>query len=210
VEYDDEIIKILLQNDFVASTFWTTIIELNEDEMVLWKRIRECYHSLINLFAKHDSAQIKIVDAIQNIQYFEDWIKLYSILIARGGQSLSPDAVQTLRTGILDGTGVLYLLYQGTELIAGTHVNLFGDSAYYSASGIHPSHEGEYAYTHYVLYQAILDLKRRGLSRFEIGPIFYKQMDNFYTPSEKELSISHFKLGMGGTLTPFVVFRKMP
>lgn len=208
VENDSNIVKILLVNGFKPNIFYTTLVDLTSPEAALWNNLRKSYRSLINNL-RDDSEKTLVKVGSDNIDIcFGDWVQLYSALLKRGGKVLSENAFDEIKKSIKNNTGFLYLLYSTDELISGIHVNFYNKIAYYSASGINPKYEEKAAYTHYVIYKAIMDLKECGLEKFEIGPIFYKNVENFYNPSDKELTISDFKLGMGGELTPFIIFLK--
>jgi hypothetical protein len=208
IAYDDGIIRGLLSAQFTPFLFYTTIIDLTQDELVLWRNVRSRYHSLIRAKEKNSDINLSVIDCTHNCDKTTQWLDLYSELIARGGKTLSTDCREAIVDSVNIGNSIIYLLHKGDALLAGAHFDVNGNLAYYSASGIKPELEHTEPFTHFVMWRAILDLKQRGYTKLEIGPIFYDSVRNFYKHSEKEVSISQFKLGLGGKLTPFHIFVK--
>lgn len=208
VEYYDVIIKELLADGFVPNMFYTTIVDLHMNEELLWQRERASARSLINSVKNNPKYRLIVVTSDNVANYLSDWADLYRQLVMRGGVTLSDDVFATVSQSISNNHTYIYLLYNENQLISGAQIDVGDDFAYYSAAGIKPEFESSGSYMHYLLWNAILDLKQKNLSKLEIGPAFFRDMINFYAPSEKELSISHFKLGVGGELTPFIIFIK--
>ena len=209
VNYNNQIIKSILQEGFEPNLFYTTIIDLNLSQEILWQNVRKRYKSFINGLEKNTEYKTVIVDSQNNIGCIEDWIDLYMALIKRGGGCQDRNRMKNVGTAITENCGLLYLLYKDKQLISGLNINYANKFSYYTAGGTHPDFEGLDNFSHYLMWYLILDLKNRGLDFLEIGPVFYKNVKNFYNHSEKELTISDFKLGMGGKLTPFFIFEKI-
>ncbi len=209
IKYNNQIIKSILQEGFVPNVFFTTIVDLTLPQEKLWQNIRKSYKALINGLEKNNTYKLITVDSKNNLFGIDDWIEMYMTLIRRGGGTPTRERFKNIETSLKDNLAKLYLLYQDKKLISGICINYNNNLAYYSASGTHPDFEGKDYYSHLLLWEAIKDLKQKGFSTLEIGPVFYNNVKNFYNPSEKELSISDFKLGMGGTLTPFFIYEKL-
>lgn len=208
VDYNNQIIKSLLSEGFTPNLFYTTIVDLTLNKEHLWQNVRKSYRSLINSLSKDLDYSLIIVDKDNNVESIEEWINLYVKLVERSGRKTSRDQFAHIEQSIKNNFGYLYLLYKGDELVSGININYSANMSYYSSSGTHPDYENENYFSHYLLFEAIKDLKNRGYKKLEIGPIFYNSVKNFYSHSEKELNICSFKLGMGGSLTPFIVFEK--
>lgn len=208
VNYDHQIIKSLLQEDFTPNIFYTSIIDLTLSKDELWQNIRKSYRSLINSLIKDVDYSLVIVDKDNNLKCIYDWINLYLKLVERSGRKTSKEQFINIEQSIKNDSGYLYLLYKDDELVSGVNMNYSNGIANYSASGTHPDYEHKNYFSHYLLWAAINDLKIRNYKKLEMGPIFYDNIENFYPHSEKELSISDFKLGMGGELTPFTIFER--
>jgi len=208
VSYDDEIIKAVLADGFMPYLFYTSIFDLKTEQKLLWKAIRARYHGMINGMKNDASKEIIVVTGGNVNYYLEDWASLYKKLVARSGKVLHEEVFHKVADSILNGHTILYLLYEKEILLAGLQIDVNCNLAYHTGCGIDPDYEHGEPYMHYITWYSIVDLKQRGLSKVELGPVFFQNMNNFYSPSEKELSISHFKLGMGGDLTPFIIFTK--
>lgn len=210
VVYSNQIIKSMLQEGFVPNIFYTSIVDLCNDENILWHNTRKSFKSLINGLKNNSEYKLIIVDSVTNIEGINDWINMYINLVKRGGGNPTKDKFKNIETSVKENFAYLYLLYNNSqELISGVHITFNNSFAYYSASGTNINYENSDYFSHYLLWNAMLDLKLKGFKKLEIGPIFYDNVKNFYQHSLKELSISDFKIGMGGELVPFTIWEKL-
>jgi hypothetical protein len=206
LKYNNEIISSILRNDFSTNMFYTSIIDLTLDYSELWANLRKRYHSFINKFKNKNSEYTFIlVDSLNSDSFINDWIELYSTLLSRSKKSININ-LNYIANDLKNNFGKLYLLYKNKKLISGVNINHTKEFAYYSAAGIHPEYEGHDYFSHFLMWEAIVDLKNMGIKKLEIGPLFFNNVHNFYNHSEKELSITQFKLGFGGSITPFIIF----
>ena len=207
MSYSDTIIRCMLDAGFSPAMFYTTIVDLTKNESLLWQNIRSSYHSLIHK-KENDDVRLCIIDSENNNDKLIQWFVLYSELIGRGGKVLDSTTQAAIEHSVMQNNTVIYLLHRKDTLLAGAQFDKGSRFAYYTASGIKPEFEHTEPFTHFIMWKAILDLKQRGVEKLEIGPVFFNSVHNFYHHSEKEMSISQFKLGFGGKLTPFNIFIK--
>lgn len=206
IENDNEIIKSMLSNGFTPHLFYTTLVHLEQSEEELWQNIRKSYRSLINGLDKNEQYKLFVVDK-NNPEKANDWIDLYFRLLSRGSFR-EKEKLEAIRKSIDSENGIFYLLYEDSQIVAGAQINYYNRNANYLAGGTNPDYEGSDYYSHYILWEAFKDLKKRGFKTIEIGPMFFESVKNFYTPTEKELAICTFKLGMGGDVTPYIIYEK--
>lgn len=207
MSYDSRLLHFFLSSGFDANVHFTTIVNLQNTKSSLWSKVNKSYRSLINNVLKNYEV---IVDDGENEQYLNDWIALYTSVTERGNSVPGKKTSKILidADSVKKGRSFLFSAYnEHKKLISCVEINSSSKYAYYMHSAIHPDHEGKEAFTHALLWKAIDWLGERGFLSLEIGPVFYKGLTN-YCPTEKELSISFFKLNMGGTLNPFLVLGK--
>ncbi|MDR0581233.1 MAG: hypothetical protein LBG04_03940 [Holosporaceae bacterium] len=207
LQYDNRIIKFLLLKGFSPNVFYTTIVNLQLTIEELWKNLRDRYRSLINSLEKDKTLIFVKVNSLNIDQYFIDWKELYSKLLARGSSNSNDLQFVSLYDSIKNGFSNLYLLYKENTLISGIHIVTANNKSYFFAGGTAPEYEGDSCYSHFLFWKIIPDLKKNKVEFLEIGPIFFDNVKNFYNHSEKETTISFFKLGIGGEITHFFVYQ---
>lgn len=204
--YDDSIEKIFLENGFDVSVLYTTIIDLIEDKSLLWSRVRKSYKSLINKVEKNFNIQI-FNDYYKEKEFFEDWKGLYDTVTIRGNAVVSYELWNKMKSMYKNKKTFFVGIYDEYNLISCVELGVHDKNIYYLHSATHPKYEGTYSFTHALLWTVIKNAKELGYEKMEIGPVFFPGLSN-HQASEKELAISNFKLGMGGKITPFLLFQR--
>lgn len=200
-EYSDFLYDTLLRNGFTPELSFISIVDLSTSLEVLWKKIRKSYKPLIN--SMMNRYKINIATSNEDIK---EWIDLYACAYSRSGKELSKDTMNRMFYLYELGKSTVFLIYdENGELIAGLDVVHNSYMAYYSLSAILPGYESYGSFAHYLMWYAISYFKSQKLKFFEIGTIHYQSVRP-WSPSEKEISISHFKSGMGGSLIPTINF----
>jgi hypothetical protein len=113
---------------------------------------------------------------------------------------------EMMRDWIGRGWGALLRACAGTRAVGFTYLLLFGDGAYYASAANDPDFARE-PVGHVLQAAAIEWLKGRGFRRYEVGVQQFGPLPHNLA-SEKDVNISRFKRGFGGTLMPLLVREK--
>ena len=188
----------LLQFDYLNSSILTNVIDLQLPRDVLWANLRKSYRPLINgEMKKYESLTLDSQSI--SIESFSELKKLY--LLASGRQIYDDSEWSMLYEMIKEGQGMLALARLDNEAIGACLFNHLNGKAYYSFSANDPQYEKKYFISHLLIWKAIEYYLERKFKFLELGWQFYRgQLPE--SPSDKEISISHFKNGFGGFSFP--------
>ena len=169
-----------------------TIVDLRQDENILWSNLRKSYRSLINKSLK--TYQFHILDSHSvTCEAIEDFAKLH---ISVAGRITRP--IETWHAQyefIKSGDGFAILCFDKSKLIGASLFNISTLHSYYAvgvvdkefiSTGIYPA----------MLWKAITFSKELGISYLEVD-MDNKKIQNKYFDS-KSSAISFFKSGFGG------------
>lgn len=107
---------------------------------------------------------------------------------------------------IAQGSAVLFAARRGDDWVGFNYTILDRAGAYY-ASGANSPRAGNLPVGHVLQAEAITWLKAQGFKRYEVGLQHFGNLPHSHADS-KEINISKFKRGFGGTLVPHVVREK--
>jgi hypothetical protein len=190
--------NFLLKHNFIDGSLLTTIVDLRMPVEKLFGRLRKSFKPLINRELK--SCEVITVDHKNADRIlFEHFPRLY--YLASGRDVYTPLEWASLLKMIERDFGMLILIRLKNEIIGGSYFNHSGGKAYYSFSANDPAYETSNYIGHVAIWKAMEYYAQRGLGWLELGWQFFgpQLLEN---PSEKEISISFFKRGFGGTYFP--------
>jgi len=170
--------------------WWSCVIDLMQPEGALHAGVRRSYKALINRGLQH--YQI-FVDASPEIG--EIYAALHTVSVGQIAPR-PPRTYELQRDWLRDGLAFVVAARGGMAphgWAAAAYIFTYKDGAYYGSG---PSVESDTM--HAVLWTAILEAKRRGLKRFEVGW-------QGRARDEHERGIEHFKAGFGGRDEPVYV-----
>jgi len=156
---------------------------------------RKSYKSLINSGSKN----FKIVTCCDANPL--SWNEFRSLHLEVSGRVTRSDESWNLQYKSIElGEAFLIALRDDTgRMVGGGFFNATVDEALY-AVGVYDRRLFEHPLGHMVQYAAILEMKRRGIKWYKLGSMALPYLQS--APSEKEISISHFKEGFATHLFP--------
>lgn len=188
----------LLEFDYLDSSILTNVINLQMSENILWGNLRKSYRPLIR--GEMKKYEILILDS-ENItkELFSEFEKLY--LLASGRHIYDNSEWDILYKMIQQDLGMLAFAKLNNEIIGGCYFNHDNGKTCYSLSANHPKYEKIYFIGHLLIWKCIKYYLGRKFRWLELGWQFYENQ-LLEKPTNKEISISHFKRGFGGFSFP--------
>ncbi len=187
--------ELMLHNNAKLNISASRIIDLKQDEIELKKSLRKSYHSLINWGLKE--MKIQIFDK-NNISW-EVMDKFRTLHISEAKRE-----TRSIRTwkkqleAIERGLAFCITAELKKELVSAAFFSCANNLSYYGSSASRRD-LFEKPITHALIWQAILESKKKGASFFDIGTTYLNDVNSQMT--EKEKNIAYFKDGFGGKLT---------
>lgn len=193
-EKDRKNTLILLENkNFKVRQNFSMLIDLKEKTEDLRKNLRKSYKSLINKEQKKKNEVLFSNQKMFNDNHFDDWIKLYSSALLRGGKKLDNETIKLKEKALINNDMLISLAYDGKNLLGGMTFNINKYYVSYSAAANNTIIEKDRsrAVGHFLLWETIIELKRSKYSFLELGT-FGNNIQN-----EKIKNINKFKKGFG-------------
>jgi len=163
---------------------------------------RKSYKSLISEAEREWNISV-ICESIE-LNIWQEFRDLHIEVAGRSTRSIESWDVQF--ESIKENQGFLITLRDKEKaLVGGGFFQASEDEGLY-AVGVYKRDLFDKPLGHVVQFKAIEEFKRRGCKWYEIGQRFYESDVPF--PSDKELSISHFKEGFATDVKPFFVLKK--
>ncbi len=151
------------------------------------RKFRKSYKPLINSGSRLWDIGVLNQQGEQSV--WEEFHQLY--IAAAGRETRSPEAWERQYQAINNGDAFLvYLKDKARQMVGAGFFYMTRDEAVYSVAAYNRALFDK-PLGHVVQYRALEEMKAKGLRWYKIGPVVYKS-DN---PTEKELSIAHFKKG---------------
>lgn len=194
--------EILNPDWYIFKSFHGYVIDLNQSDEILFQNIRGRYKTNINKTSR--VVKLFILDKLFFEQkIFNKYIDLYYQV---KGFKRSMEAFKLDKFAVKNGFESILLCEYNEELIGAVAIHTFQKKARYNSSlrlynidkGVYPSH--------FLLKSSIEYLKKNNFKLFEIGE--QVSHSDLYKVSKKEESLSHFKSGWGGNLTPWFKAQK--
>lgn len=189
----------LVRYGFIDLPYQTQVVDLRQDDKVLWDDVRKGHKHAINRAAKELVVEVWEQGSITDGK-FEEYQALH--IRDAGRQVRSQKSYEMMRKWIKAGHGALVEARVGSDPVAYAFVILFKDGAYYG-SGCQDPESRDLGATHLVQWRTIEWLRRKGVRFYELGIQHYGPQW-FLTPSPKDITIARFKRGFGGSAVPLV------
>jgi hypothetical protein len=187
----------LLRFGFTDLAYTTQLVDLRLSEKALWSEVRKGHRSDIRRAEVACSVVIWDRASITDAKYRE-----YQELHRKdaGRVTRSQRSFDLMLSWIRAGHGVLLEASFEGHAIAFALLVLFGRGAYYGSGCRDPEHMDVPA-SHLLQWTGIKWLKASGFGYYDVG-IQYFGSEWFCAATAKDLGISRFKRGFGGTLVP--------
>lgn len=184
---------------YVEKNTLDCIINLKNDKEILWQNLRSRYKTQINKTLK--TTTLKVINhQNQNQEIFELFRLLHKKI---AGINTKPKPFFDYIYGLLTQNLITLLALCKDDEYLGFCLFFHDENSLSYAIGV--NEKLELAISHTLLYHAMLYFKDKGYKALQLGqPCNFSKacgLDDYATP--KQIDISHFKKGMGGTLTSF-------
>jgi len=193
----------LMRLGFLDISLATQLIDLSRSEGDLLDRMRKGHRCDVK--RSQQLLQTEAYDAT-NItpEIFDRYRRLHHR--AAGRVTRSPATFEMMERWIKNGVAVLFVTRRDGGTVGCALVSIYKDGAYYS-SGCEDPDCGNLPVGHALQWAAMRWMKTHGIVRYEIGIQPYGMQPHSLF-SEKELNISLFKRGFGGTTVTLWVGEK--
>ena len=187
----------LLKMGADSRQIYTQVIDLNKEESEIKRGIRKSYSSLINWGLRELNVKIYTKKDV-SWEVVNEYRKLH--ILESGKETRTEDSWRRQFTMIESGDAFLVTGGLNGSIISAGFFPCSLDSCYYGASASNRDLFDKPIF-HALLWVAILHAKSIGCKWFEVGEQLYPSISQ---PSTKELGISQFKAGFGGTTKAFM------
>jgi len=193
-----ETFNYLIKYQYLDSSINTNIVNLNENIEELWSKLRKSYRSIIK--CNQDKYRIFIMNSKNADKKIHE---IYRNLHHKAaGKVTRPRETFDIEFDMLQKNyATLICLMEKEQYIAVSYFYHNGTGVYYGSSADDPELTHNIPYEHSILWSAIEYFKKTGFTGFELGWQHFSQQ-LFDQPSKKEIDISFFKRGFGGTNYP--------
>lgn len=191
--------NFLLKEGYIDNSSLTQIIDLQKEEVILWTEVRKTYRRYIN---KGDY-KIRYYDH-ENIteDVIEEYKRIYEL--DAGKVTRNSEMYYHYYRFVKSGNGLVAIAEKNGETVAVLVITIYKDTSYYSSYGeLEEKLEGV-PVGHFLHWNTILELKRRGIKFHEMGEQVFGPT-HYNNPEQKLINISNFKRGFGGYTLP--IFR---
>jgi hypothetical protein len=192
--------EILHPDWYIFKSKNSYIINLDYDENDLYSSVRKSNKPHINRTRRE--TELVILDEYNFDQsIFDQYIQFYYKV---KGNKRSQRAFLLDKSAIKKGLEVILLCKFMDKFIGAVALHTHNGKARYNSSIQDYDFDKKIYPNHFLLWEAILYLKAKGFSLFEIG----EQVDQSSNLTIKEKNLSHFKAGWGGRLVPWIKVQK--
>ncbi|MFA5114014.1 MAG: GNAT family N-acetyltransferase [Candidatus Margulisiibacteriota bacterium] len=189
----------LLPNGYLNASFMLhRCVDLTKPEAELWNNLKKGTRYLVKRaekqkleFACYD--QSNLTPAIMK-DFYDACVKVCK----RGGYqgALGDFPTFNFRQELIErGLALLYVIKTEGKIVDYAFILRYGVAAYYYSGALEPAYAALEP-SHYLHWQIMLDLKKRGDKCYDLGFQDYSSL--YRTADRKSLSISTFKAGFGG------------
>ena len=197
---DDNINKLLLY-DFVDTTNTSSVINLEDTQEILWKNLRRRYKSLINSFIKNEDYSILVSNDANNIELHNKYVKFHKIHMQNAGKESKSKLIYNKQLELLkNNIATIIALKYKNEIVMTNYFFHDKNNVTYASNAYDTSEKFKnLTLNHYLLWESIMYFKLNNFKLFNMGqPCSINHINGFDDyADDKELSISHFKIGMG-------------
>lgn len=178
------------------------LIDLNQDISDLYSAVRKSNKPHINK-TRRETECVILDKSNFNQMIFDKYIDLFLDIKEH---KRSVEAFNLDAEAIKNGLEVLILCQYNESLVGAIALHTFDKKARYNSSVQDPKISRLVYPNHFLLWEAIMYLKDKGFTKFEIGEQI-SDVDNVKI-TNKERNLAHFKSGWGGNLVPWVKVQK--
>lgn len=200
----DDVAEFLLTQGFTGECVIRLALDLQADEESLWQQLREVYRTNIRWGQQH--LQYQTLDRDSATAGCLEAMRLFHIQVA-GRETRSATTWRLQERMLMQGEAFALLGFAADQqLVSSGFFPMNAHSCYYGV-GVYDRSRFDVPLSHDLVWRGILHAKEKGCETFEFGDIaFAGQRRNGELPSDKEVSIGHFKRGFGGRLTSVLSF----
>jgi len=191
----------LLTHNFLDTTNHTCTINLLNTQEQLWMNLRKCYKALINSLIKNNLFHIEYSDTSNFTELHNQYVSFHKIHMINAGKIPKSDTIYNQQLNLIkeNKASIITVKYNDRVVIANyffhDNINVIYASSAYDTN----EYFKDLPLNHYLLWNAILHFKAKNYKILGFGqPCSFSTIDSFDNyANEKELSISHFKKGIG-------------
>ncbi|HYM00730.1 MAG TPA: GNAT family N-acetyltransferase [Blastocatellia bacterium] len=188
----------LLKFGFIDISLHTQVIDLSEAPNRIWGNVRHGHKYDINR-AKRTLEMTILHKGNVTADDFRAYREMHHKAAGRVTRSLT--TFEMMYDWILTGNAVLALGKFEGNLAGAAYVMIDKGSAYYASAANDPDLPSTVPIGHGLQWKLIEWLRENGCRRYELGSQQYGNLPHNF-PSEKEIHISGFKRGFGGSTLP--------
>ena len=186
---------------FLDTTSTTGIVDLQETQEALWTNLRKRYKPLINSLIKNNEYSLVYSDHTNFKILHDHYVEFHKIHMKNAGKIPKSNEIYDKQLNLLENNlaTIIAVQYKSTIIMTDyffhdTINTVYASSAYDTNEFFQNS-----PLNHYLLWHAMLYFKERDFKIFGFGePCSLNRINGFADYADaKELSISHFKKGMG-------------
>ncbi|MDP3741290.1 MAG: GNAT family N-acetyltransferase [bacterium] len=189
----------LVKLGYLDSSINTQIIDLNKDEKALRADMSHGHDAAVAAGSKLFSVQV-YDKANLTRQIFDQYVAWHEL--AGGGQVRPRKTYDLMYQAAEAGSGFLVGASQDQNLAGLVYFYTYKGNCYYASVGVAPEMD-RLPIAHFIQWEAIKYMKSKNYRFYELGWQFFSPSLN-YPEVQKEISISKFKRGFGGTTVPLV------
>lgn len=194
----------LMKFGYIDVSLNTQLIDFGKTEQELWKDLRRNHHR--NIKEAGDKKFKIFIYTSENIT--KDIFDLYKEMHhkASGRKTRSDKTFELMFEWVKNNFAFLvFVEFEGLK-IGSEHYILYKNNVYGASAANDPNYEFM-PIRHFLEWEAILWMKKKGISFYEIGLQQYGVLPYDF-PDSKQLNISHFKKGFGGFTVPLFMGEK--
>lgn len=200
----DDFAEFLLTQGYGAEPALRLVLDLTVSEETLWQQLRDVYRSNIRWGQQH--LHYQIIDQHNASSGCLEAMRLFHIQVA-GKETRSAQTWRIQEQMLAQGEAFALMGYEQTQQLVSTgFFSIDARSCYYGV-GVYDRSRFDVPLSHDLVWRGMLHAKAQGCVVFEFGEIaFAGQARHGALPSDKEVSIGHFKRGFGGRLFSVLSF----
>jgi len=193
-----------LKYGYIDVSLNTQLIDLGKTEKELWEDLRRNHHRNIQK-ARDEKFEINFYTS-ENIT--KDIFGAYKEMHHRAaGRKTRPDKTfELMFDWIKKDMAFLIFVELGGKKIGSEYYLVYKNNVYGASAANDPDYD-HLPVRHFLEWESILWMKKRGFSFYEIGLQQYGTLPYDF-PDAKQLNISHFKKGFGGVTVPLFMAEK--
>ena len=197
-EYSNNTFNYLKKYGFMDCSISDTLIDLRQDENMMWSNLRKGHKSDIKTVKSRADTKIKIIDCDNQDQNLHELYRLSHIKCA-GRETRSKATFDAQYKMLLEGNACLFVLYYKDAPISFNYFMYSQKTVEYGSASQDPKVTGIPVY-HALLWEAIKYFSNKGYEYLRLTePAGFSPIGGYFDySSNKQINIARYKRGFGG------------